>query len=102
MRFLSDLKTPLAKSVSYDSRVCAEQSPAPGILRRAGHPRAFTACSKRRGLGAVDLDATTLEYTLRKTIERIAERIRENPSDLNELARLCGKPSSSPKNCRLQ
>jgi len=39
-------------------------------------------------LGAVDLDATTLEYTLRKTIEKIAERFRENPSDLNELKTL--------------
>jgi hypothetical protein len=39
-------------------------------------------------LGGVDLDATTLEYTLRKTIERMAERIRDNPTDVNDLRRL--------------
>ena len=36
----------------------------------------------------MDLDATTLEYTLRKTVERMAERIRENPEDVNELRAL--------------
>ena len=30
-------------------------------------------------LGGVDLDATTLEYTLRKTIEKHGRAIRENP-----------------------
>ena len=36
----------------------------------------------------MDLDATTLEYTLRKTIEGIAVRIRENPGDTVELLAL--------------
>ena len=44
-------------------------------------------------LGGVDLDATTLEYTLRKTIEKIAERLRENPA-ISTSFKPCGKLSS--------
>jgi hypothetical protein len=36
-------------------------------------------------LGKVDLDATTLEFTLRKTIERMVDRFRDNPADLGDL-----------------
>jgi hypothetical protein len=39
-------------------------------------------------IGGVDLDATTLEYTIRKTIERLAARVRENPTDLQDLRAL--------------
>jgi hypothetical protein len=41
-------------------------------------------------IGGVDLDATTLEFTLRKSIERIAERLRDDPADLTDLRALRG------------
>lgn len=87
MRFLSDLKTPLPKAF----RTTAEYA-LNSHLRRAFSEDLNLA--RIRGLleearlGGVDLDSTTLEYTLRKTIERMAERIRENPRDGNELRML--------------
>jgi hypothetical protein len=85
MRFLSDLKTPLPKAF----RTTAEYA-LNSHLRRAfsnedldiGRIRGYLAEAR---LDGVDLDATTLEFTLRKTIERLAERVRENPTDLSEL-----------------
>lgn len=87
MRFLGDLKTPLPKAF----RTTAEYA-LNSHLRRAFSDdldiaRIHSLLEESR-LGGVDLDATTLEYTLRKTIERIAQRIRENSSDANELGTL--------------
>jgi alpha-amylase/alpha-mannosidase (GH57 family) len=88
MRFLADLKTPLPKAF----RTTAEYA-LNSHLRRA-----FSAdgldIPKIRGLleeariGNVDLDSTTLEFTLRKTIERMGERLRDNPADTNDLRSL--------------
>jgi uncharacterized membrane protein len=87
MRFLSDLKTPLPKAFRTTAEFALNSH-----LRRAFSDVLDTArirsLLEEARLGAVDLDATTLEYTLRKTIEKIAERLRENPSDLNELKTL--------------
>ena len=87
MRFLADLKTPLPKAF----RTTAEYA-LNSHLRRAfsdeldiGRIRSLLEEAR---LGSVDLDATTLEYTLRKTIERMAQRIRENPWDIADLRSL--------------
>jgi hypothetical protein len=85
MRFLSDLHTPLPKAF----RTTAEYA-LNSHLRRAfaaeqlDVPRVRSLLEEARA-GSVDLDATTLEFTFRKTIERIAERVRENPSDIDDL-----------------
>jgi alpha-amylase/alpha-mannosidase (GH57 family) len=85
MRFLGDLKTPLPKAF----RTTAEYA-LNSHLRRAFSqesldlPRIRSLLEEAR-LGGVDLDATTLEFTFRKTIERMAERFRDNSSDLGEL-----------------
>ena len=84
MRFLSDLKTPLPKAF----RTTAEYA-LNSHLRRAfsdeldiGRIRSLLEEAR---LGGVDLDATTLEFTLRKTIERMAGRVREDSTDLADL-----------------
>ncbi|GBD39395.1 hypothetical protein HRbin37_01674 [bacterium HR37] len=41
-------------------------------------------------LEGITLDATTLEYTLRKSIERMAERLFSNPMDISLIKRLEG------------
>jgi hypothetical protein len=87
MRFLTDLKTPLPKAF----RTTAEYA-LNSHLRRAFSDdldieRIHSLLEEAR-LGGVDLDATTLEYTLRKTIERLAQRVRENPTDPTELGDL--------------
>jgi hypothetical protein len=84
MRFLSDLKTPLPKAF----RTTAEYA-LNSHLRRAFSDdldigRIHSLLEEAR-LGGVELDATTLEFTLRKTIERMAGRIREDPADLADL-----------------
>jgi alpha-amylase/alpha-mannosidase (GH57 family) len=84
MRFLSDLKTPLPKAF----RTTAEYA-LNSHLRRAFSDeldigRIHSLLEEAR-LGGVELDATTLEFTLRNTIERMAGRIREDSSDLADL-----------------
>jgi alpha-amylase/alpha-mannosidase (GH57 family) len=85
MRFLADLRTPLPKAF----RTTAEYA-LNSHLRRAFSSDELDIGRIRNLLeeariGGVDLDATTLEFTLRKTIEKLAERVRENPADANEL-----------------
>jgi hypothetical protein len=85
MRFLSDLKTPLPKAF----RTTAEYA-LNSHLRRAfsnedldiARIRGYLAEAR---LDGVDLDATTLEFTLRKTVERLADRVRDDPTSLSEL-----------------
>ena len=87
MRFLIDLKTPLPKAF----RTTAEYA-LNSHLRRAfsdeldaGRIRSLLEEAR---LGGVDLDATTLEYTLRKTIERMAGRLREDPDEPGRSSRV--------------
>jgi hypothetical protein len=85
MRFLADLHTPLPKAFRTTAEFALNSH-----LRRA-----FSATEldisrinhllEEARLGGVDLDATTLEFTLRKAIERIADRVRDSPHDLNAL-----------------
>jgi hypothetical protein len=87
MRFLSDLKTPLPKAFRTTAEYALNSHLRRAFAEDLDIPRIQSLLEEAR-LGGVELDATTLEYTLRKSIERIAERIRENPEDVNELASL--------------
>ncbi|MBC8165028.1 MAG: DUF3536 domain-containing protein, partial [Bryobacteraceae bacterium] len=82
MRFLGDLKTPLPKAF----RTTAEYA-INSHLRRAlasddlniSRIRSLIEEAKQ---GSVDLDSTTLEFTTRKTIEGLAEKLRDSPWSL--------------------
>lgn len=85
MRFLQDLKTPLPRALSIASEYALNSR-----LRRAfsdDEPDLSTI----RGIigearsGHVELDATTLEFTFRKNIERIALRLMRKPESLARL-----------------
>lgn len=87
MRFLGDLKTPLPKAFRTTAEYALNSHLRRAFAGELDLSRIQSLLEEAR-LGDVDLDATTLEYTLRKTIERMAERIRETPTDTNELASL--------------
>ncbi|MGH9631412.1 MAG: DUF3536 domain-containing protein [Bryobacteraceae bacterium] len=88
MRFLRDLPTPLPKAF----RTTAEYA-LNSYLRRAfasedlDIPRIQSILDEAR-IGEVDLDATTLEYTLRQKLESLARTFAKEPADLVELQRL--------------
>jgi alpha-amylase/alpha-mannosidase (GH57 family) len=89
MRFLTDLHTPLPKAFRTTAEyalnshlkraLAAEELDIPRIKRLLEEARA----------GEVELDSTTLEFTFRKTVERLAKELEENATDLGPLTRLC-------------
>ena len=88
--FLRDLGVPLPKAIA-----AAAEFALNGNLRREfaseemdlEHVRKLLEESRAGGIG---LDFTTLEYTLRQTIERLSERLAKEPGDTQCLERLEG------------
>lgn len=87
MRFLNDLKTPLPKAFRTTAEYALNSHLRRAFAEGLDIARIHSLLEEAR-MGGVDLDATTLEYTLRKTIERMAGRLQENPTDVTELAEL--------------
>ncbi len=88
MRFLVDLQTPLPRAFQTTAEYALNSH-----LRRAlaadeldaGRVRSLLEEAK---LARVELDSTTLEFTLRKTIESRAEHLRDEPLDIGRLESL--------------
>ena len=78
----------VAEGVSYDSRVCASTVICGGHSPMSLDTARIRSLLEEARLGGVDLDATTLEYTLPKDDRDDRGAIRENPSDLDELTTL--------------
>jgi hypothetical protein len=84
MRFLSDLKTPLPKAFRTTAEYALNSHLRRAFSEELDVSRIRNLLEEAR-LGGVELDATTLEFTLRKTIEGMAERLRDNPTDVVDL-----------------
>lgn len=88
MRFLHGLKLPIPKIFQHAAGVALNS-----MLRQAFEARPLdvdrirTLLEEARVAGA-DLDSTTLEYALRKRIERISDRFDAEPQDVTSLERL--------------
>ncbi len=88
MRFLHGLKLPTPKIFQHAAGVALNS-----LLRKAFEARPFdvdrirTLLEEAKVAGA-ELDTTTLEYILRKRIERISDRFDADPQDLKTLERL--------------
>jgi alpha-amylase/alpha-mannosidase (GH57 family) len=88
MRFLTYLRIPLPRAfrtaaevvLSADLRWAFEEE-EPDLDRVRAHLEAVT-------LWRIDLDTEGLSYALRRTMERLADRFRAEPSDLANLQRL--------------
>ncbi len=88
MRFLHGLKLPIPRIFQHAAGVALNS-----LLRQTFEARVLeidrirTLLEEARVAGA-ELDHTTLEYTLRKRIERLSNRFFADPSDLGELEHL--------------
>ena len=99
MRFLTDLGIPLPRAFQ-----AAAEFTINGDLRRIFEGEEFDAEPMRRLLNEarsvkVELDVTTLEYTLRKAIEKMMRRLDAAPNDgnlLHAIQRAVGLGASLP------
>lgn len=88
MRFLHGLKLPLPKVFQHAAGVALNS-----MLRKAFEARPFdverirTLLDEARVAGA-ELDSTTLEYVLRRRIERISDRFDADPQDTTAVEQL--------------
>ena len=88
MRFLANLGSPMPKAF----RTAAEYAINSHLRRELAAEEPDAAQIKRfldeAKLANVELDATTLEYQFRLTLERLAHRFEEDPLDIEALRRL--------------
>jgi hypothetical protein len=88
MRFLNTLSTPMPKAFrttaeyAINSHLRRELAQDPLDLPRIRHYLDEARTAK------VDVEATTLEFVYRKTLERLALRVRANPEDVEALQAL--------------
>jgi hypothetical protein len=88
MRFLSDLKTPMPRALETAAEYALNSN-----LRRAFAADELDIVRiqgmlEEARVGGVELDSTTLEFTLRSNIEELTKRLLQNPSDFTLLATL--------------
>ncbi|MFO8112749.1 MAG: DUF3536 domain-containing protein [Desulfosalsimonadaceae bacterium] len=88
MRFLKDAHSPLPRSLAAAGEIAVN-----GELRRefSGDPLDFEAIYtllEESDLAGIPLDADTLEFTLRKNLERMAENFRLHPEQAGLLQEL--------------
>jgi hypothetical protein len=88
MRFLRDLRTPLPRAILTTAEYAINSH-----LRRVFAVEPLDTVRIRSLLeearaGGVELESTTLEFTLRRTVERIAERLKQQPTSFDDLDHL--------------
>jgi len=85
MRFLADLKTPLPKAFRTTAEFALNSHLRRALAEDKLEPARIQSLLEEAKDGGVDLDATTLEFTLRGTVERLAERVRTVPTNLEAI-----------------
>jgi hypothetical protein len=85
MRFLTDLDAPLPKAFQTTAEYALNSHLKRAFADRDLHVGRIRSLLEEARHSQVELDATTLEYTLRKTIENISERVRRSPRSVDDL-----------------
>ena len=88
MRFLGDLKTPLPKAFQTTAEYALNSHLRHAFSQEVIETDRIRKLIAEARLAGIDFDHTTLEFTLRRSVERMSERFREDPYDLNNLRAL--------------
>jgi hypothetical protein len=88
MRFLADLKAPLPRAFQTTAEYALNSHLKRVLAAEELDESRVRTLLEEAHLAHVELDSTTLEFTLRKTIEARAGRLREEPLDVARLLSL--------------
>jgi hypothetical protein len=88
MRFLSDSAFPLPKVFHIAAEFVLNTDLQRRFSEEDPDPDAVDTLLQEVGQIGVDLDLETLEFALRRNLERLTRMLREDPTDLDRLRRL--------------
>ena len=88
MRFIAGLNSPIPKELSTPMEYAINSLLRNALGAHELDSRRVLALLDEAREGSVTLDVTTLEYTFRRKIEKMAEEFAENPGDLGGLEAL--------------
>jgi hypothetical protein len=88
MRFLGDLRSPLPKAFKTTAEYALNSHLRRALSADELDIGRINSLLEEASIGGVDLDTTTLEFTFRKTLERLAQHLEEEPANLQHLHRL--------------
>jgi hypothetical protein len=88
MRLLKELKIPAPKAIYSAAEVAINAGLRRAFKEKRFDPEQVEDLLKEAGETGIALDADTLEFVFRETIEHMAERLADDPSDLSLIKRL--------------
>ncbi len=88
MRFLHGLNLPLPEVFQNTAAYAVNSLLKRALIQKPLDVERVKALLEEARVGGVTLDQTTLEFTFRKRIERLSDRLMENPRDTELLRRL--------------
>jgi alpha-amylase/alpha-mannosidase (GH57 family) len=88
MRFLTGLGVPVPPAISSAARVSLNSQLEEALWRPEIDAALVQGIVREATANRVDLDDTTIEFTMRKRLEEQAARLAQNPRDLETLKRL--------------
>jgi hypothetical protein len=88
MRLLKELKIPAPKAIYAAAEITINAGLRRACEEEKFDPEHIKALLKEAGETGIALDADTLEFAFRETIEKMAERLADNPSDLSLIKRI--------------
>jgi hypothetical protein len=88
IHLLKEMRIPAPKVISIAAEVTINAGLRRAFEDEKFNPESIKALLKEAQDSGVDLDTNTLEFAFRQTVEQMAERLVDDPSDLSLLKRL--------------